>query len=298
MTTAFGSTDRGHIPVAETMDSATRSGVSWAAIFAGAVAALAITTILLVLGAGLGLAVMSPWHGAGAAASTVGVWAVIWLVIVQWISSGIGGFLAGRLRTKWIRLHTHEVFFRDTAHGFLAWAVASIAGTLLLATIATSGIGGIVKATANVGAAATSAAGHAATRQGAGSGGGSDAYFVDTMFRSTGTESGDKGAARGEATRILAESAHQGKVTLSSDDKTYLTNLVAARAGISASDAGKRVDAAVNQLNAAAQKVRVAADHARKRTAQLSIILALSMLVGAFIGCIAGALGGGIRDEF
>ena len=100
------------------------SAVSWGAILAGAAAAAALSLILLILGTGLGLSAMSPWAQAGATAATLGVSTIVWITLTQLLASGMGGYLAGRLRTKWVAVHTDEVFFRDTAHGFLAWAVA------------------------------------------------------------------------------------------------------------------------------------------------------------------------------
>jgi hypothetical protein len=100
--------------------------VSWAAIIGGAVGAVAITLLLVALGSGIGLSSVSPWYSPNPTATTFTVLAAVWLIIVQWLSSAAGGYLAGRLRTKWARVHTDEVFFRGTAHGFLAWALASI----------------------------------------------------------------------------------------------------------------------------------------------------------------------------
>ena len=128
-----------------TSEESSRSAVSWAAIIAGALAATAVTVILLVVGTGVGISTVSPWYGAGASAATVSVSALVWLVVVQWISSGLGGFLAGRLRTKWVRLHAHEIFFRDTAHGFLAWSLASVAGASLFASATVATIGGVAR---------------------------------------------------------------------------------------------------------------------------------------------------------
>jgi hypothetical protein len=95
------------------------SGVSWAAVIAGAFVAAALSLILLALGTGLGLSSVSPWSNLGASASTIGRVAIIWLIIIQIVGSAMGGYLAGRLRTKWATIHTDEVYFRDTAHGFL-----------------------------------------------------------------------------------------------------------------------------------------------------------------------------------
>ena len=182
-----------------------RSAVSWAAIIAGAVAATAATVILLVLGTGVGLSIISPRYRAGASAATVGVSAVVWLVVIQWISSGLGGFLAGRLRIKWVGVHTHEVFFRDTAHGFLAWSLATVAGALVFASVTASGVSGVAKGTSDV-AAATSRAAQADVQNGHAGAGDRSAYFVDTMFRSANSADGDKADSPAEATRILVRS--------------------------------------------------------------------------------------------
>jgi hypothetical protein len=88
-----------------------------------------------------------------------------------------------------------------------------------------------------------------------------------------------------------------GKVVPSPADKAYMAQLVAARTGLSQPEAEQRVDTVVKQLNDAGQKIREAADVARKRAAQLSIATALAMLVGAFIASVAAAFGGSIRDE-
>ena len=102
-----------------------RSAVAWQAIIAGAFAAAGATLILLALGSGLGFASISPWSDHGVSATTFTITAAIWLLVTQWLSAGLGGYLAGRLRTRWVGTHVHEVFFRDTAHGLVTWAVAT-----------------------------------------------------------------------------------------------------------------------------------------------------------------------------
>ena len=101
------------------------SGVSWSAVIAGAFVTAALSLILLALGTGLGLSSVSPYSGSGISASTVGKSAIVWLIVMEILSSAMGGYLAGRLRTKWASIHSDEVYFRDTAHGFLAWATAN-----------------------------------------------------------------------------------------------------------------------------------------------------------------------------
>src|ERR1700730_6422592 len=123
------------------------SGVSWAAVIAGSFVAAALSLILLALGTGIGLSAVSPWSNLGASASTIGKAAIVWLIIIQIIASAMGGYLAGRLRTKWATIHTDEVYFRDTAHGFLVWAVGLVVTAAFLASAATSMIGSAAIAT-------------------------------------------------------------------------------------------------------------------------------------------------------
>src|SRR5450755_4820452 len=156
---------------------ASKSAVSWAAILAGSVGAVSATIILLTLGAGLGFASISPWTHSGASATTVGALAAVWFIVVQWLSAGLGGYLTGRLRTRWVGTHTHEVFFRDTAHGFVTWAVATVIGALILAATASSMAESGVHAAATV----TQGAALGAVNQ-AQSGTVVSPYDVDTLF--------------------------------------------------------------------------------------------------------------------
>jgi hypothetical protein len=271
------------------------SAVSWPAIFAGAFVAAASSLALAALGSGLGLASVSAWPNSGVSATTFTVMTAIWLIVVQWLASGVGGYVAGRLRTKWATTHTHEVFFRDTAHGFITWAVA----TVLVAVVLTSAVGSGVHAAATVASgasqgAATAAAQSAPTTTSQGSPVIAP-YNIDMLFRSPRADSSAATAdARAEAARILANGVVSADVP--SEDRTYLTELVAARTGISVADAQKRVDAAIAQAKAAEVEARQAADAARKAASEASIYTALSMLVGALIACIAAALGGQRRD--
>jgi hypothetical protein len=262
---------------------AVASAVSWPAIFAGTFAAIALTIVLTTLGAGVGLTTISPWPNAGASITTFSITTGIGLIVVQWLSSALGGFVTGRLRTKWTGLHTHEVFFRDTAHGFLSWALATVVGAALLTSALTAVIGGGVHAASTV-------AGGAA--QGAGAN--VSSYTVDTLFRSDHPTSDQDAVA--QATRILANGLRTGDVP--ADDRSYLAHLVAARTGISQDDAQKRVDSTIATTKDAAVKAKEAADAARKATATFAIFTALSLLIGAFIASAAAAYGGSIRDEY
>jgi hypothetical protein len=90
-------------------------------------------------------------------ATSFAVTSAIWLIVTQWLSSGFGGYVAGRLRTRWIGTHTHEVFFRDTAHGLITWAVATVLVAAVLAGAMQSPIMGRVDSDAAHTAAAQAA---------------------------------------------------------------------------------------------------------------------------------------------
>jgi hypothetical protein len=275
---------------------ASSSGVAWPAIIGGAFAAVALSLILLALGSGLGLASVSPWSNSGASATTFTVMTAVWLIVVQWLASGLGGYITGRLRTKWVGLHTHEVFFRDTANGFLTWAVASVIGAAFLASAASSVVSGTATVMAGVASGAAAGTSQAATRSG-GTLADPTAYFVDGLYRTDHpSANASDGDVRAQSTRILLNGMLNGDVP--APDKTYLAQLVSAHTGLSQADAGKRVDEVIAQAKAAEGKARQTADTARKAGAYLSTFTALSMLVGAFVACVAAALGGQQRDEY
>jgi hypothetical protein len=252
------------------------SAVSWAAIAGGAVVAVATSLLLLTLGSSMGLAVASPWAGAAETAGRVGVMAGIWLVVVQWLSSAVGGYIAGRMRTRWIGLHTHEAHFRDTAHGFMTWAAA----TVIMAAIA-----------ASAGASLTGAAAAVASKVGAPP---NLAYDADTLYRAPGADPAALAPARAEAERTLAAAALSGG--LAADDRDYLIASIASRAGVAPAEAGRRVDLVLAREHKQADDAKAAADKAREAAAGLAVLTALSMLVGAFIASVAAALGGQQRD--
>jgi hypothetical protein len=270
-------TTSGEAHAAHTMDrEANTSAVSWPAIIAGTVVTAAASLILLALGSGIGLASVSPWPGSGASATTFTVLTAIWLIVVQWVASGLGGYLTGRLRSKWVSTHTHEVFFRDTAHGLLMWALATVVGTMLLASAVSSALGtGILAAgSATSGGNATASA--------------VNPYDVDALFRSSRPDANAPASnASAEATRILGKALLVGKMPAA--DRSYLAQLIAARTGLSQEEAQRRVDTVTTEA-------REAADAARKASAAASLYLALSMLIGAFVAGVAAAMGGRVRD--
>jgi hypothetical protein len=293
------------------------SGVSWGAIVAGALGAAALSLILVLLGTGLGLSSISPWTERGVSATRIGVATILWITFTQVAASGMGGYLAGRLRTKWAGVHTDEVYFRDTAHGFLAWSLA----TLVTAAALTSTLGAILGAGVQAGASmvgsATTAAGAASVAGATASGpaaeddspSGPMSYFVDSLFRR------DAGAATSPATAPAADAPQampaQAEVmriflngirtgALPPEDVRYLGQVVAQRTGLSQQDAEKRVSEtyarAKATLDQAQEKAKAAADAARKASAYGSLWLFISLLIGAFVASYSATYGGRQRD--
>jgi hypothetical protein len=259
------------------------SGVSWAAVFAGAFVAAALSLILLTLGTGLGLSSVSPWSGVGASASTVGMVAIFWLILNAGHKFFDGGYLAGRLRTKWAHVHTDEVYFRDTAHGFLMWAVGLVIAASFLATTATTMMGSAGRASGESGPGIMAVAPESGRTPDP------NEYYIDSLFRSTAAiPAANRAAVRDEAGLIFANGLRQGTVPAS--DKTYLAQLVAARTGISEPEAERRVS---NSFAEAQQ----AADTARKALAHLSLWLFVALLIGAFCASYAATIGGRQRDH-
>ncbi|QND20472.1 hypothetical protein HB774_10475 [Rhizobium leguminosarum bv. viciae] len=267
--------------------------MTWGPIFGGAAAAIGVTLILLLLGSGVGLTMVSPWSGQSSSLSTVGVTAAIWLVVVQWLSSGLGGYITGRLRTKWAAVHTDEVFFRDTAHGFISWALATIFVAGFLASSLTSFAGAGAQAVGSAATAAGTAASSTAST--------SDlptAYFTDALLRPEQARAGatsDDASATAEVSRILLNGAAAGQIA--DDDKAYLATIVSARTGLSEADARTRVDTVLKRIDDAKVAAQKAADEARKAASTTALLGALSLLIGAFIASAAAAFGGSQRDE-
>lgn len=234
--------------------------LTWGPIIGGAAAACAISLILLLLGSGVGLTMVSPWGGESASFTTVSVTAAIWFVIVQWLSSALGGYLTGRLRTKWAGAHTDEVFFRDTAHGFLSWALATVVVAGLAGSAFSSLVGGGVQVassvatTATVGAAATAAASDAGPDPATG-------YFTDMLLRPQdgAAAQSDDTAAAAEVSRILVQGAAKGEVVEA--DRAYVATIVASRANIPPEEARARVD---QRLSIARQPQARGISHSRK----------------------------------
>jgi hypothetical protein len=253
----------------------TQSGVSWAAVLAGAAASCALTLLLLSFGAGMGFAVVSPWAGRSVSSSTFEIGTGLYFIVMAMISSALGGYLAGRLRSKWTGLHTTEVAFRDTAHGFLAWAVASIVGAILLATPATSILGGALSG------ATQGAANSAQTSPMNG--------YADMLLRSDNrTDQQSVQDSRGEVVRLLTTSFRE-RNDVNPADRDYLVKLVSSRTGLSQPDAEKRVNDVITQAKANL-------DNARKVAMHTAIWLTLSLFIGAFCAALAAWEGGGTRD--
>lgn len=261
------------------------SAVSWGAIFAGAVAAAATTLLMIMVTTGLGFAAVSPYPGSGVSATTFTLLTAAWLIGVHALASSVGGYIAGRLRTRWTGLHTDEVYFRDTAHGLLAWATGILAGGLLLGSVLTSAIGTGAQTAANI----LGPAAQGAVSQQASSGGNGSSMMLDRMFRSDRpTPDANDQNARAEVGRIMANAVATGN--LPQDDKAYVAQVIASRTGVSQQDAEKRIDDALNNAKATAEKARKGAMYA-------SLWSVVALLIGAFCASAFAGFAGQLRDD-
>jgi hypothetical protein len=251
----------------------------------------------------LGLSALSPWAPRGISAKTFGISAIVWIAVTQIMSSGMGGYLAGRLRTKWVSVHGDEVYFRDTAHGFLAWAIASLVTAAVLSSVTGAVVGNSVQA----GAAVAGAAGPA--------GNGVTAYFVDTLFRKDMSASAAAGAGPSPATLgaepaalMAASAAEVSRIFVNAirsgamppDDSRHVAQVIALRTGLSQAEAEKRVSDSfarvLTKSREADTAAREVADKARKASVYVTLWIFVSLLIGAFAASLAATYGGRERD--
>jgi hypothetical protein len=267
-------------------------GVSWGAVIAGALTAIAVTIIVVALGSGVGLSLASP-YSYSPSGSSLTIMGAVWLVFAQAIGFAVGGYIAGRLRRDPAVLRTAEVKFRDGANGLTVWAIGVAVSTVVIAAAAGK-VTNAVENTAGAAASLTASAGQWPSMD----------YFVDNLLRTNpqpGANAGQNSAAanaantrmqRDQVSRILLTAL--GPNGLSSNDRTYLAQIVSTQTGLSASDAQRRVDDVVNM---AKQDATQAADAARKAAAYLSFWTFMSLLFGAVCATLGGMLGGDLRDE-
>lgn len=276
-----------------------RSAVSWGAIIAGAVIGAALTITLVTGGTGLGLLSVSPWQNDGASGSTIAISTIVWLLVTQVIAYGVAGYVTGRLRTKWTNVIGDEIYFRDTAHGFVVWALSSVVGFILLSSAAAS----IVSGTAQTGATLAGAGAGAAAQVAGESAKDNDMlsldYFTDSLMRPKEPSSAYyRNDNRKEITTILTRSLAQGE--MSQQDEDYLVAVIAKQADMSEMEARERLQQVTADAKQAAAEleaqVRDAADEARKAAAAFALWAFASLLLGAFVASFAATIGGRARD--
>ena len=285
-------------PVASRTETAGLSFVEWGAVLAGAVLAAAISFVLLTFGAAIGLSATSPWPNSGLSAKVIASLAVFWAMAQQIGSIMLGGYVAGRMRSRWHE-PGHEAEFRDGLHGALVWAVAVLISAFLV--FMTAGV-----AASTDGDLAGKAAGSLASTMDP-----MDAV-LDTMLRPSATAPSAPAASppasgapaatttrpraanapaadetRAQMSRILASSVASGSIT--SENRTQLAQLVAQRTGVSQQEAERRVDAAVNSA-------RAAADKARRAAILTGFVTAAGLLLSLAAGWWAAMRGGHHRD--
>jgi hypothetical protein len=296
--------DTNNKPFASGSSNEHASAVSWSAIIAGSAATAALSLILLMLGIGLGLSSVSPWTFSGIQARTMGVVTIIWLTLTQAIASGVGGYLSGRLRTKWLAVHSDEVFFRDSAHGFLTWAVASIASAAVLSSAIGSIVTGGIQASAPMIAKIANIApssNDVARVQGVAATSGPMSYSIGFLFRSGGKASLDSpnSSKIAEVVTIFENSIQTGP--LPADDIRYIGQLVSQQTGRQQDESEKRVVDTYSQLQstmfASITALKAATDSLRKTSTYATLWLFISLLIGAFCASLAATWGGNRRDR-
>lgn len=265
-------------PPVEIDDAQDVTTLSWGAVFAGAIASAAMTLLLLALGVGLGLSVVSPWSEQGISASTFSVGAGLFMLAVAMLSSTVGGYLAGRLRTRWAGVNEKEAYFRDTAHGFVTWAVATVFSVAVLGGAMTHLVAGAAPNIAPAVAAATPS--------------NPADLLVDAMVRPESNTNAvirlDSPNFRDEVKRAAITGLREGG--LAPADRAYLARIVAARTGLDQAAAEQRVDSTIVQAKAAADK-------ARKAAAKFAMWLTAAMIAGAVFAMLGAVEGGYLRDS-
>ncbi len=270
-------------------DDAYAGGVSWGAVLAGAATAAALSFILLLLGVGLGLSAVSPYAYPTSQLSGA---TIAWVAFMQLAASAVGGYMAGRLRVKWARVHGDEVFFRDTAHGLLAWAVATLLTVAVLAGGVKAALGGAIDtgaAAANVAAPLLAADSNPANKT---------SYYADMLLRSP---SGDAPSElqRAELLRIVSASLADNNLT--AEDRAYLVQTHMRRTGLSNVEAQRHVDdiyaRAAKAAAHAKSKALSMADEARKAASHSALWMFIALLLGAFVASLSATFGGRCRDD-
>ena len=258
--------------------------ISWGAAIAGALIASALSFVLLTFGSAVGLSLVSPWTSTASSAKWAGALAVFWVVAQQIGSFLAGGYVAGRMRTRWQDAKPDEIEFRDGLHGALVWAIGAIIGAMLAASVASSVVSTAASA---VGKAAETAASQADPLS----------YQIDLLFRPTGQTpasgpvSSDPNATKAEVLRVFANAVAAGGI--SPADQTYLSQLVAQRAGLPPQEAEARVTQVYNE---AARITKDAADKARKSAVAVGFITAASLLLSLAAAWWGAQHGGHHRD--
>ena len=284
--------------------------IEWGPIIAGAIAASAVTFLLLTFGAAVGFSLVSPWPGAGVSSALAGIILTVWTVVVHVGCFAGGGYLAGRMRTRWGESVTEEGQFRDNVHGFMVWAVGVIVGTLLLASAGGAGLRVAAQSAAVFGAGVTGGisspydlaidalmrpAVQTPVAVSVPPGASPPAAQADLAMQSAIPAARDDAAFRAETARIFAEVMRVREFR--SDDRNYLASSVARRYSLPQAEAEKRVDAAVVRARDIEVGLRETADKARKAGILAGFLAAVSLLISCAAACAGAHMGGRDRDE-
>ncbi len=267
------------------------TAISWGAVAAGGFANAALTLLLMAFGAGMGFSAVSPWANSGVSTTAFSIGTGVYFIVIAMLASTIGGYLAGRLRTRWTAVHSDEVYFRDTAHGFMSWACAVVVSAAVLGAAGSAIVSGVGAGLAQRNAAE----------------GGPAAIYVDKLFRpapnvanapTAATPAAPAPAAnqaaaspgdRAEVARLLLRGFRE-RSDVAAADRSYLAQTVAAHTGLLQADADKRVSEVLTQAKSDLDKARSAA-------AKLTLWFTAALLAGALSASLAAIEGGQLRDR-
>jgi hypothetical protein len=255
-----------------------RSYVDWSCALAGAITAAGISFVMFAFGSGIGLSMVSPWNDSSSM-TTLTILTTFWIVLVQVGAFAAGGYLAGRMRRRLHDAQPEEVEFRDGVHGLLVWGAGVAFGAILLAWTTSA----TVRTATERAPSFTLTSGSAVSND-------PTTYAIDTLFRTTRTDPAGQvtGDHRAEATRILLTGL--GRTDIAPADRTYLSQLVAARTGLSQPEAEQRVNQTLTNTKAALNK-------ARKVGIVTAFLTAAALLAGLAAAWTAARVGGAHRDQ-
>ncbi|XID75456.1 hypothetical protein ACF3NA_02630 [Alkanindiges sp. WGS2144] len=290
--------------------------VSWGAIFAGVIMALAIQVLLMLLGTAIGLSTLNPAKEANPM-DGLATGGLIWWTISSIIAMFLGGWVSGRLANGTPK--------DGLMHGAMVWALATLLLTTAMGRVVT-GVGTLIGQGLAVGGAAVAAAAPGAvdSAQDTLRKNGFDLNNIreeaKTLLRQTGkpelqpenlraqaqqatdqatnTAQANANAAPAQQNanvdQLLQNLFREGQDTVNAVDRQALVNVLVAR-GQTPAEAERTVDGWIGTYQTARQQMQAAEAKARQaaqQAADAATKAALWAFIASLLGVIAAAIGG------